>query len=295
MMLIIKRLFIFFVFSAVLTSCLEPGNFNLKQFSHARKCDFSPFIKAGNVRLHRRKKAVFYVAEELREIAKEAADLLSEHIGIELFEIKDIYDPGTGSEIYIESDKSLYEQMKRTLEPNSNFIAYCQVKENYNKDTGEIFDSDIVFNPILYDRERYSLKIQKKQVKATARELRDRVRNAADRARASCNVYINNEQREACYRRVDNIEEDQEDRIDEREESYEDDFDDWKKNIYKAALRTMIHEMGHALGYQHTPRDIENIMYNNDRYKGGILTGRQVNAVLCAFSLPSDQPLFTRY
>ena len=48
----------------------------------------------------------------------------------------------------------------------------------------------------------------------------------------------------------------------------------------------MIHELGHALGYKHNP-DIENIMYSSDIKNGSELTRIQVNAVRCAFGLPS--------
>ena len=111
--------------------------------------------------------------EELIDIAKEAADLLEQKIGITLFEIKPFNDIGNGTEVYISSDKVHYEHEKKRKEPNS-YLAYCNVWENYNKETGEIYESDIVFNPILYDRPRELYKKNKRIIRANDRELERR-------------------------------------------------------------------------------------------------------------------------
>ena len=285
-----QKLFIFFAFNMFLISCFSQNRYQnwdrQQQGQFSGYCDFSPFIKAGRVSLHRRSKAVFYVARELKKPAKEAAHLLSNHIGIDLFEIRDIRedDDRQGSEIYIASDEAHYEREKERVEPGS-FLAYCKIKENYDKDTGEMYESDIVFNPIIYDRERYNLEIYKRLGKNAIEEAQDRVRYDEQRIFDYCDRAINKEE---CHRELRDAIEDQQERLEDIEDNMEDDLDELEEAIYEDVLKTMIHELGHSLGYSHTPQDTENIMYNTDRYGGSVLTGRQVNAVLCSFRLPSN-------
>ena len=256
----------------------------INQESRSGRCDFSPFMRQGRVRLHRREKAVFYVTKELQRVAREAADILSDHIGIDLFEIRDIYDPGNGSEIYIATDKAHYEDVRRAHKEPDSYLAYC-TREDYNRETGEIYESDIVFNPILYDRERELLKKDERKTRRAVRDAEDIIEDKKEKDLAYCDRFTN---QEACYEDVENHYEKYERRLERFEDEADDHYSDWEKDIEKITLLTMIHELGHSLGYDHTPYDTENIMHNGlnrDNFNNGILTGRQVNAVLCAFSL----------
>ena len=174
--------------------------------------------------------------------------------------------------------------MKANLEPG-NYLAYCRVAEKYNRDTGEIYHSDIVFNPILYDTDRYNLEIAERFFDGEIEDTREAIRDQRDRDLDFCDRVI---RKEDCYRDVENFYDNKEDELDEISDNIEESLEDKKEDIYTQTLKTMIHELGHSLGYAHTPQDIENIMYNNN-YGGSILTGRQVKAVLCAFGLQSDR------
>ena len=243
-------------------------------------CDFSPFYLYDGVRLHRRQKGVLFVTEELFDLAEEANELLSGHIGVPLFEIRHLTDSGNGSEVYISTNKDHYELEKKQREPNS-YLAYCNMTENFNKQTGEIYESDIVFNPILWDKVREISKDWKKTHRRNERFLRNYKREIK---KLKNNPYIDPSVISAFEREFKEWE--------KQNEKSEDDLEKFEDSIHLRSLETMIHEMGHALGYQHTPNSIDNIMYNqiHENRTKTILTSRQVDAVLCAFGLPSRMP-----
>ncbi len=277
----------------VCLSCARehPSSFIMQsQSSPQTQCDFSPFIKiAGDLYLHRREKAIFYVSPELLKIAKEASELLSDHIGIDLFEMRDARDYedqslNDGSIIYIESDESHYEKMKNSLEPG-DYLAYCKTRQKYNIETGEMYYSDIVFNPIIYDKKRAEYKQAKRRTNDIMDSKRDRLEDVDEHE--ICQQVWGLNPPQSCYEKVRERKREREDLLDDYEDKFDDLFDGWKKNIYRDTLKTMIHELGHALGYKHTLKDIKNIMYKSNATGGTILTGRQVNAVRCVFGLPS--------
>ena len=254
-----------------------PYNFFASQ-AYNSNCDFTPFFLYNGVRLHRRQKGNLFVSDELFDLAKEANELLSARIGITLFEIRHITDSGSGTEVYISTDQVHYEREKKLKEPHS-YLAYCSITENFNKKTGEIYESDIVFNPILWDKPRELSRDWKKSLRENEQRLEQyekRIKDFKDNPHADSHTIA------VLKRQLKEWE-----TLNEKSES---DLDKFKDSIYLRSLETMIHEMGHALGYQHTPGDIENIMYSKIRgNRGGtVLTGHQVNAVLCAFGLPSN-------
>lgn len=254
-----------------------PYNFLTSQ-AYSSNCNLSPFFLYNGVRLHRRQKGILFVSDELFELAKEANELLSDRIGITLFEIRHITDSGSGSEVYISTNQAHYDRAKRFKEPNS-YLAYCSITENFNKKTGEIYESDIVFNPILWDKPRELSRGWKKSLRKNERQLEQYEKRIKD---LKSNPHVNSHAIAVFKKQLKKWE--------ALNEKSEDDLDKFNDSVYLRSLETMIHEMGHALGYQHTPEDAENIMYNKIRgSRGGtILTGRQVNAVLCAFGLSSS-------
>ena len=297
------------LFLFLIISCAD-SSYNLTKFHSAgANCDFTPLMSIGNKKFHRREKAVFYASPELFEIAKEAADLLSYRIGIDLFEIRELKEgeaSNNRSYIYISTDEAHYEQEKKRKEPG-DYLAYCSVSQKYNKDTGEMYISDIVFNPILYDRERELYKKIKRNSENKIEYYKEKLMEREKKGRRYCSKETYCEQYESqpdiyneCLNLVDRLRETTEKQclkevrkdikklenlIEDTEDDSDDYFDDWKEDIRTRTLLTMIHEFGHALGFKHTPNDIENIMYPNNNNTGSVLTGRQVNAVRCAFGL----------
>ena len=268
---------IFASYSQVACRGYTPYNFFASQ-AYYSNCDFTPFFLYNGVRLHRRQQEILFVSDELFGLAKEANELLSTRIGITLFEIRHITDSGNGSEVYISTNEVHYESEKKLKEPNS-YLAYCSITENFSKKTGEIYESDIVFNPILWDKPRELSRDWKKSLRENERRLEQyeqRIKDLKNNPHADSHTtaFLKKQLKEW-------------ETLNEESES---DLDKFKDSIYLKSLETMIHEMGHALGYQHTPGDIENIMYNKIRgnRRGTVLTGHQVNAVLCAFGLPSN-------
>ncbi len=254
------------------------------------QCDYSPLlsVKGSRLKLHRRQKPVLFVQEELMDITEEAVYVLEEIIGIPLFEIKPSENTGEGrTDIYISSDKAHYEKEKRRKEPHS-YLAYCSIGDNFNKETGEIYESDIIFNPVLYNSLRDLYKKNRKVIRQN-NEILEGEKEFLEKIA---------EYKKRCLQ-IEICSQEEYDLLEERQEryvAYLEDEDRWdrrdnkrlKNYIYYNTLLTMLHELGHALGYAHTANHPENIMYPINQNQIGVLTVKQINAVLCSFNL--NQP-----
>ncbi|MCY4322026.1 MAG: hypothetical protein OXC37_06475 [Bdellovibrionaceae bacterium] len=268
-------------------------------------CDFSPFssiewncIGLGfsqlcSVKAHARKKQTFFVSNELIDIAKKANEILSDSIGLRLFEIKQLKEyKGKGGKIYISTSKSHFESMKKIHEKAKNNIysAYNKV-QNYDHYTGEIYKSDIVFNPLVYNQDNRD-KDKLKQLKKITEEIQIKNQNNYALLKKSCKtenlnirvkykhtiLYKNN--RYDCSN-IQSLKK----RMLKEEREIKKYYDIKAEEIYKRPLKTMLHEMGHALGLKHTHKNKENLMHPSANKL--ILTSQQINAIRCAFSLNS--------
>ena len=266
--------------------------------SNSRQCDFSPFWELEGIRLHRRKKTVFYADPHLFKFAREASDIMSAQIGRELFEIRrlnsDYVASGNGiNEMYIQTKADLFEDKKKLIDQGLDkpYAAYCDITGKFNHSTGEIYESDIVFSPEYYidpmkdikeiDELSQSadqrLREEEEEMEEFFEQEEEKIRHIKNKDRRNYFEKRLRAERRRFERYVESVEKDLED-FDENTDKYEDSLED-------RMVLTMMHEMGHALGFDHRPEDPENLMYPTNVSTKGLLNGKQIRAALCAFRL----------
>ena len=271
-------------------------------------CGFSRvMLKRGSRYIYRDRPAVLKVEKELMSYARKANGLLEKQFGFEPFVIENLESDYVGenngvSEVYVQTRKDLWTDRKEIVDKGAdgNYSAYCTVN-NFDRHTGAIKETDIVFSPEYYVDPRSKIKkaeriLDDKEEESERAEdyIRDRnrkVREAFEEEERQINQIQDPELRDTLLERLEDKRQQWERTIrtayknkkefDQYWEDYEDNWEDYEDDIKGLTLITMLHEMGHALGYGHTPGDPENLM--NPTTAGDILTGRQINAVLCAF------------
>lgn len=233
-------------------------------------CDFSGVMqyKNGNYS-YLKEKQVLYVDEYLFSFANEANSLLTESFGFEPFVIEHLETERVGfsndiSEVYIQSEISLWEDLKSKFE-GGKYHAYCE--SSMNKKTGEIIESDIVFSPEIFFEPRDAIDRAERSARVGRQDLR-RFQREVDR--------VDDPQLREHYQ-------DFADRERDSLRDYNRELKNYREQIEKETLITMIHEMGHALGYDHTPDDPENVMFPVMGDNRGDLTGKQIRAIACSF------------
>ena len=257
--------FIFFLFS--LTDCNGTqvgGQASRGFFSGNGGCGFSRvMLKRGNRYIYRDRPAVLEVEKELMSYARKANSLLEKQFGFEPFKIENLESDYVGTGVIRETD--IVFSPEYYVDPRSNIKKAERILETKEDESEKaedyIRDRDRQVRKSFEEEERQINQIQDPDLRATLLErLEDKkqqwertIRNAYDNKRD----------------------------FDRYWEDFEDSWEDYEDDIKGLTLITMLHEMGHALGYDHTPEDPENLM--NPIAAGDILTGRQINAILCAF------------
>ena len=269
-------------------------------------CDFSPFSSIEwkctglgfshvcSVKAHARKKQTLFVSNELIDIAKKANQLLSNLIGLSLFEIKHLAEyKEQGGKIYVSNNKAHFEYMRKRHEQDKDSIysAYHELQD-YDHYTGEIHKSHIVFNPMGYSHDNRS-KDKLNQSKKTAEKIQ--IENYNIYASLKKNCETKNQNKRVKYKHIVLYRNDRYDcsniqslkeRISRDERETKKYYDIKKEEIDTRSLTTMLHEMGHALGLKHTLKNKENLMHPTGNKL--ILTNQQINAIRCTFSLNSQ-------
>ncbi len=205
--------------------------------------------------LHLKERQVLRVDEYLFSFAETANNLLAEHFGFAPFIIERLGpDELVG---FLNGISEVYIGQMTLPERNADKSYPAQCKRGSDEATGEIIESDIVFSSEVFFSPRDKIARAERAGQTNRRSFNVSYRSFA---------YGRNKKRLSDFDRGS-------------------DLKNYKDKIEEETLMTMLHEMGHALGYDHTPNDPENIMFpalKNNRD----LSGRQIQAVICSFTQP---------
>ena len=283
-------------------------------------CDFSQVMlerKGGYI--YRNKPAVLKVEKELMSYAKKANALFAKRFGFEPFILEYLEADYVGekngiNEVYVQTRKDLWKDRKEIIDQghDGNYAAYCTLND-YDKETGVMGESDIVFSPEYYVDARSELRKAKRNKRQQERESEEAAEYIEDREKEVREHFREQERQinqvqDPNYRKdlladLDRRKREWEKRVkeayrnkrnfDEHLDSYENKLNDYEDTIEYITLITMLHEMGHALGYKHILDEPKNIMYPKNIGGSRSLNAKQANAIVCAFQKLNG--LTTRY